>query len=112
MIGKLSRPTYVSQPALHLVLTVVSSRLRHTLEFSEFATINRRGVSYQPPKGLQSSDQGLQNPPCSATHVMVLGGIYVESTDQILSFRVLNLRTRQLCNPEFNLFLIKRGRLT
>jgi len=77
MIGKLSRPT----------------RLRHTLEFSEFATINRRGVSYQPPKGLQSSDQG---------------GIYVESTDQILSFRVLNLRTRQLCNPEFNLFLIKR----
>jgi len=69
------------------------TRLRHTIEFSSVATISRESTTYRPPTGHTSADQG---------------GEYITNHDFTLTFRVINLRTRQLCSPTFHLFLLKK----
>eukprot|EP01126_Amoeba_proteus_P043135 TRINITY_DN4716_c0_g2_i7.p1 TRINITY_DN4716_c0_g2~~TRINITY_DN4716_c0_g2_i7.p1 ORF type:complete len:352 (+),score=41.72 TRINITY_DN4716_c0_g2_i7:65-1120(+) len=68
------------------------SRLRHTVAFSKVAVVNDLAYTYRPQPGKLHAEEG---------------GHY-ERGSPMLSFRILNLRKRQLCNPLVQLFLLRK----
>jgi len=75
-----------------LIITKIQrpSRLRHTVEFSQVAVINSVTPSYHP-------DNNDWNPT----------GTYSKGVET-LSFRIYNLRKRQLCMPDLRLLLLRK----
>jgi hypothetical protein len=73
------------------------SRLRHTVQFSDVATLNCQEPSFVSPSALDN--------------IAGTGNYAVTPDVPVLTLRIFNLRKRQLCSPSLRLYVLKRDEI-